>query len=91
MRAAEAYSLPLFYGTISPKRMSQDVFQKELLVDLKDYRCPECAGFDFEASKFIPIQTEEKLHGTRHHRMSGLRLELEYGLFFHRAAVWRAG
>jgi hypothetical protein len=52
----QGFSLPLFYWTISPKRMSQDLFQKELLFNLQDYRCAECAGFDFEASQFIPIR-----------------------------------
>ena len=43
--------------------MTYSIFQKELLVDLTDYRCPVCAGFDFEASEFIPILSEEQLQG----------------------------
>ena len=41
--------------------MTYSIFQKELLFDLTAYRCPDCAGFDFEASEFSLIQSEEQI------------------------------
>jgi hypothetical protein len=48
---------------MNPGRMKSEIFQKELVFDLQDYRCPECASFDFEASQFIPVQYEAHLLG----------------------------